>query len=235
MSIQLNRILTKAEYDRVVEFLEWGKSKGITDKTFLSALDKLVQARESAKMAIEQAKEKANDTQYLDGISKKVRDFITQEVAQGEKNRYHSIYAILKARADNGKLKDLNTELNEYLNSKRAKDKVEEYKEELTELFTYCYEKVSKNVKPYRYLDQLPQKAKRFVMNRIKQGSPSIYHSVMSYFGISLQKKLYLEDIETEFNQYMRKANKRHDFTEQEIPALKELFQYCYDKVNKGK
>lgn len=54
MSLQVNRILTKAEYDRVVEFLEWGKEKGITDKTFLSALDKLVQARESTKVAIKQ-------------------------------------------------------------------------------------------------------------------------------------------------------------------------------------
>ena len=235
MGIPLNRVLTKAEYDRVVEFLEWGKSKGITDKTFLSALDKLVQARENAKIAIEQAKEKANDTQYLEGMSKKIRDLISQEVAQGEKNRYHSIYAILKSRADNGKLQDLNTELNEYLNSKRAKDKAEEYKEELTELFTYCYEKVSKNVKPYRYLDNLSEKAREFVLERLEQGSPSMYHSVMSYLGISVQKKLYLEDIETEFKQYIKKANKRHNFTEQEIPALKELFKYCYDKVNKGK
>ena len=116
----------------------------------------------------------------------------------------------------------------------RILTKAEEYKEELTELFIYCYEKVTKNVKPYGYLEQLPKKAKRFVMNRIRQGSPSMYHSVMSHLGRSLQKKMHLEDIETEFKQYMKKADKRHNFTEKEITALKELFKYCYEKRNKG-
>lgn len=85
----------------------------------------------------------------------------------------------------------------------------------------------------FGYLDCVSQEAKEFVINRVHNGNKNVYHSIMSVLNNRIKHKT-VELLEEEYAFYLKKA-KKHDFTESELPYVREIFEYCYAKEQERK
>ena len=244
---------TEREIARMIEFIQWGIDKGVKDSDLNSALAKLVDMRNRSSLSIKyQQREKKNgvSTQeqsynYLNKLSEETKEFVIAEVEAGKKNRYHSIHAIIKIKMDKGVLMDIDTEREMYLHGKRVKNVMPDHEANLIELFEYCYERLAKDYEPkekgneentgeyFGYLDCVSQEAKEFVINRVHNGNKNVYHSIMAVLNNRIRHKT-VEPLEEEYAFYLKKA-KKHDFTETELPYVREIFEYCYAKEQERK
>lgn len=243
---------TERELDRMIEFIQWGIDKGVTDHDLNSALDKLRAMRqrgrnsikvrnETTVKAVSRGKSKESYA-YLNNLSEETRDFVLAEIKEGKKNRYLSINAIIQIKLEKGVLQDVDTERELYVHGKRTKNVMPEHEANLIELFEYCYEKMTKGYEPrkksnrkeeyFGYLDHVSQEAKQFVIDRVHSGNKNVYHSIMSVLNNRIEHNT-IEPLEEEYAVYLQKA-KRHNFEESELQYVREVFEYCYEKINKG-
>ena len=80
----------------------------------------------------------------------------------------------------------------------------------------------------FGYLNYVSKEAKQFVIDRVNAGNKNVYHSIMATLGNRIQHNT-IKPFEEEYAFYLQKA-KKHDFTESELPYVREIFEYCYTK-----